>query len=300
MRTCIHCQGRQLSLAQIERLQDWIDRYPHWSRTRLAEQLARRWQWRSASGQFKSFAARSLLLKLEQRHGLRLPPVQQALRRANPWGVVASCGPVLPQREAERIEEPLAKLRPLSFQVVRRGQPLWPQVQAYLQSHHYLSLNRPVGEHLAYLVQDQQQRDLAVVLFGAAAWQCAPRDRFIGWTSLERKRSLAAVVNNSRFLILPTVAVSHLASHVLARITRQLCGDWQTHYGHRIWLVESFVECPRFAGTLYRAANWSYLGQSTGRSRQSRDHRIHGPPKAVFVYPLHRHFREHLQGGRAL
>ena len=62
--------------------------------------------------------------------------------------------------------------------------------------------------------------------------------------------SLSLVTNNTRFLILPWVRVPHLASHLLGRVAARLSADWQQKYGHPIYLLESFVEPPRFAGYL--------------------------------------------------
>jgi hypothetical protein len=134
------------------------------------------------------------------------------------------------------------------------------------------------------------------VLFGAAAWQSAPRDQFIGWSATQRAAGLSRVVNNTRFLILPWVKVPGLASHVLSRAMRRLNADWQSKYGHPVWLVETFVDRERFAGTAYRAANWQAIGPTRGRGRQGPDPRVRSASiKEIFVYPLHRHFRQRLK-----
>jgi hypothetical protein len=158
-----------------------------------------------------------------------------------------------------------------------------------LETYHYLGCDRPVGSHLVYLVQDLSGRDLAVHLVGAAAWQCAARDRAIGWSAEARAAGLHRVANHSRFLILPWVRVPHLATHVLAQIARRIDADWQGRYHHRIHLLETFVEAHRFRGTCYQAANWIHVGQTTGRTRQSRrqrDNQVHAPVKDIYLYPL--------------
>jgi hypothetical protein len=107
---------------------------------------------------------------------------------------------------------------------------------------------------------------------------------------------LSYVVNNTRFLILPGVKVPGLASHILSRAMRRLNADWQSKYGHPVWLVETFVDRERFAGTAYRAANWQSLGHTQGRGRQGPDPRVRSTSiKEVFVYPLHRPFRQRLR-----
>lgn len=122
--------------------------------------------------------------------------------------------------------------------------------------------------------------------FSAAAWKCAPRDQWIGWSALQREAGLAGIANNSRFLILPWVEFPQLASCVLGQIARRIAADWQAKYGHPVALLETFVEAGRFRGTCNRAANWQRRGSSTGRSRQDRHGTLRVPVKDVYAYPL--------------
>jgi hypothetical protein len=145
-----------------------------------------------------------------------------------------------------------------------------------------------------YLVRDVRGQEAAVMVFGAAARKVAVRDAFIGWSIAQRQAHLSSLANQQRFLILPWVRVPHLASHLLALATRRLSADWQARYGHPLWLVESFVEVERFAGTAYRAAGWLRLGTTTGRTRQDRYRTLQSPIKSVWVKPLHPAFRKHL------
>jgi hypothetical protein len=135
---------------------------------------------------------------------------------------------------------------------------------------------------------------LAVSVFGAAAWQCAARDRFIGWSPSQRRQSLHLLANQQRFLILPWVRVDHLGSHILALLEKRLCPDWRSRYGHRIVLVETFVDRQRFAGTVYKAANWVCVGQTSGRSRNDRLRELAVPLKAIWLRSLGQDFRQQL------
>ena len=137
-------------------------------------------------------------------------------------------------------------------------------------------------------------RQARAARFGAAAWKAQPRDAFIGWTAAQRQGRLGQVANNSRFLILPWVRVPQLASHILGQVARRIAADWQGRYGHRVALLETFVERGRFRGSCYRAANWTCVGQTQGRTRQDRQHALQGPVKDVLVYPLQADFRKAL------
>lgn len=293
----IHVQGRCLAKAELLELQSRIDaHHPEWSRHRIARDLCERWEWRTSLGRLKTFAARSLLLTLAARHGLRLPPVRVALRRT-PWGLrpaAAVSAVAMPVPEAIATE--LGSLQPLQWRLAGHGAPERARALAHLQTYHYLGCNRPVGSHLLYLVQAAAGRDLAVHLVGAAAWQCAARDRAIGWNPAARAAGLPRIANHSRFLILPWVRVPQLASHVLGGLTRRIGRDWLAQHGGRLELLETFVEIGRFAGTAYAAANWQPVGATTGRTRQEKHHRAQAPRKAVWIFPLHPHFRQRLGG----
>ena len=291
----IRAQGRTLTLAQLGDLQHLIDEHPDWSRHRIAKELCQRWLWVSALGQPKTFAARSFLLTLALRGQLRLPAVRSEKRRVAPWGLGSIHPPIsAPPVPAVPIESRLENLRPLHWQLAGHGSQERQRALAYLREYHYLGCNRPVGTHLIYLIADAQGREVAIHLVGAAAWQCAPRDRFIGWSTAVRQCQLHRIANHSRFLILPWVKVPHLASHLLGQLTRRVSQDWQAQHGWRLELLETFVERDRFAGTAYRAANWQEVGQTTGRSRQEKEHRALTPIKSVWVYGLHAEFRTHL------
>ena len=251
----------------------------------MSEVLAHRWQWYAASGQLKDMAARSLLLKLHERGLIVLPERRRAPAKrgaeATPelWDLVPS----------EPVEASLSSLRPVRIQVVGPRQPNYHVFQRYLARHHYLGYRGPVGENIGYLVQSCTGVDLACLLFGAAAWQCAPRDRWIGWSAQQRAQRLPFIANNCRFLVLPWVRVTHLASHILSQVAQRIALDWQERYRHPIYLLETFVQADRFRGTCYQAANWMCVGQTTGRTRQNQRHRdnaVHAAVKDIYLYPL--------------
>jgi hypothetical protein len=292
-------QGRFIGEAEIAQVRSVLSEHGGWSRWRVSRHLARIWEWRSASGQLKDMAARTLLLKLEERGLIVLPERRQAspIRRSRkPAFERERQGEIFPEQENAGVEAALAELQPLGIEEISRKKHAGKQAEfsRLLERHHYLSHRGTVGENMQYLVSDRAGNALACVLFGAAAWQCKARDAEIGWDAATRARGLCFVTNNTRFLILPWVRVPHLASHVLGRITRRLSGDWQEKYGHPIHLLETFVDTSRFAGACYRAANWHMVGMTTGRTRQNKTQIPQAAPKAVWLYPLCQDFREAL------
>jgi len=291
-------QGREIGTTELEQICQLLGAHPDWGRRRLSQHLAELWHWRNPAGQLKDMAARTLLLKLEGRGWITLPERRQVpCNRMRAKRVSPLPAPLL---EAP-VQEPLGRLVPLDIREVSAssaGGLSRALFENLLHRHHYLSYRSPVGENLQYLTCDRQGRPLACLLFGAAAWQCADRDAYIGWDGPARSQGLHLIANNTRFLIPSWVRVPHLASHVLSRIARRVSHDWQKKYGHPLYLLETFVEVGRFAGRCYQAANWRRVGRTKGRSRQNRpDGRPYRLPlKDVYVYPLHPCFRARLAG----
>ena len=79
---------------------------------------------------------------------------------------------------------------------------------------------------------------------------------------------------------------------LLAQAAHRLPTDWLAVYGYRPLLLETFVETPRFRGTCYQAANWTYLGQTKGRGKLGPAGQQSLPIKDIWTYPLHPRFRE--------
>jgi hypothetical protein len=282
-------QGRCVTSQDLTQVRTWLSQHPSWHRTRLSRELCVLWGWRNEAGQLKDMACRTLLLKLQARGLIQLPARQRA-----PVNGSRNRHSLDIPHDTTALEISLSSLRPLRVELVASGSSQSRLFQFLLHRYHYLSHHNSVGENLRYLIYDSQDRPLACLLFGSAAWKCRPRDLFIGWNPSQRQQRLHWLTNNTRFLILPWIKVAHLASHTLRLITRRLSRDWQAKYAHPIHLLETFVESDRFRGTCYRAAGWISVGHTTGRGRNSPTQAPQGPTKEVLLQPLHPEFRRRL------
>jgi hypothetical protein len=231
---------------------------------------------------------RGLMLALHRAGHIVLP----AQRQVPPNPLAQRCKPQPLMLEDEPIRCALQELLPLTFRQVRRTEEE-KTFNGLIETHHYLGYTQPVGEHLKYMVYSKDR------LLACLAWSSAPRhlsvrDRFIGWSKEQRQRNLHLLAYNPRFLILPWVAVPHLASHILGRMARILPTDWQRLYGHEVVYLETFVDAARYKGTCYRAANWIVLGLTSGRGNNDLTHKANRPIKQILGYPLCRDFRQRL------
>ena len=288
MEPLLRYRGRAITPTDLAFLRALIVAHPHRSRRALSFAVCAAWQWRQPNGQPCDAICRGLLLRLHRAGHVVLPPPRW--RSTKPWRPRTSAPPV--RVDTSPLAAALRDLHPLEIRQVRRSadEGLF---NGLLAQYHYLGYQQPVGAHLKYLVW-AAGRPVACLAWGSPPRHLGPRDRFIGWSAAARRGNLRFVAYNSRFLILPWVAVPHLASHVLGRMATLVPAEWQRLYGHPIYFLETFIDPARFRGTCYRAANWRVLGRTTGRGHNAPTMRPTRPLKEVLGYPLVKDFRARL------
>lgn len=288
MEILLRYRGRVITPDEGHFIRTLIAAHPEQSRRALSETLCQAWDWRQANGALRSMVCRGLMLALARAGHITLP----AQRRTPPNPLGSRSRPQPIALDTTPLTGSLRDLGPLAIVPVRRtaAEVLF---NSLMETHHYLGYAQPVGEHLKFMVY-AGTRPVALCAWSSAPRHLGPRDRFLGWSPAVRRDNISGIAYNTRFLILPWVQVPHLASHVLARLTRALPGAWQEAYGHPVYWAETFVDTTRYRGTCYRAANWQVLGQTQGRGKDDHTHRANRSIKDVLGLPLCRDYRVRL------
>jgi hypothetical protein len=285
--------GQTVNKEQIAEIAEIIETFPKLSRTELANTVCEIFSWKRPTGKVKSVECRQFLERLDEKGVITLPASRKQY---------ASRGSAKVQRTGKADIQPTisAKLKELSpillIRVKTQAQrQLWYD---YVDRYHYLGHQLPFGAQLRYFIKAGATDELlGCFQFSSPAWKMALRDRWINWNDEQRKVNLQKIVNNSRFLIFPWVEVKNLASSALALAVKRVPDDWLGCYGYRPVLMETLVDRKRFKGTCYKAANWKYMGKTTGRGRADRDNKLQGAAvKDIYVYPLSSRFRQELAG----
>ncbi|MFW6152030.1 MAG: DUF4338 domain-containing protein [Verrucomicrobiota bacterium] len=287
------CRGREITGEQLESIRSLIASNPAASRRALSVKLCEAWNWRQPNGQLSDMVCRGLMLQLHRAGLIKLPPKRYS--PPNPLARERSKPPRIGIDQTP-IRCSVKDLGPLEIRQVRRSE-LEEWYNSLIEYHHYLGYTHAVGEQLKFLVSSFR-RPIGCFTFSSASRHLAPRDRFIGWSADQRKANIHLIAYNSRFLIPPWVQVRHLASHLLGRIAGEISEAWEEFYRHPIYFMETFVDTERFIGSCYRAANWIYLGETTGRGKDDQTHKQNRSLKAVFGYPLCKDFRARLCSGQ--
>ncbi|MFQ5917621.1 MAG: DUF4338 domain-containing protein [Candidatus Binatia bacterium] len=280
-----HYCGRDFSARELAHIRKLISNHPASTRAELSRMTCQALQWYKADGGLKAMSCRVAMLRMQD-DGLIQLPAPTGKRPESRIELTPNTAP-----EAE-IALPVNRLMPLQLcpVVSQAHSRLWNE---YIHRYHYLGYKTLPGAQLRYFVTSGEQF-VALLGFGASAWQAAPRDHYIGWSHDQRKKNLHLIVNNARFLILPWVKSKNLASKILAMAARQLPTDWQARYHYQPVLLETFVEKERFIGTCYKAANWVYAGETKGRGKLGPAGKQSVPIKDLWLYPLTRDFRSAL------
>ncbi|MHB1773987.1 MAG: Druantia anti-phage system protein DruA [Acidimicrobiales bacterium] len=292
METVLRYRGRAVTTADAQFIRELIAAHPAESRRRLSQRLCEAWDWRQANGSLRDMVARGLMLALHRGGHIELPAVRRRLHNPLAAQQVARRRPHPVPVDRTPLRTSLRELGPLTFCQVRRT----PQEALFnwlIESEHYLGYTRAVGEHLKFMVY-AGVRPVALFAWSSAARHLGPRDRHLGWSLEARRRNIRFLAYNTRYLIPSWVQVPHLASHLLSRMTRMLCAEWEKVYGHGVYFAETFVDTTRHRGTCYRAANWQFLGRTQGRGKDDLTHRPNRTVKDVLGLPLVSDFRERL------
>jgi hypothetical protein len=281
-------RGKHVSAEDIAFINALIAQNPADSRRALSKKLCRAWNWVQPNGALRDMICRGLMLGLHRAGHIRLPekknhPKNPFVDRKKPGKVKIDKSP---------INGRLSQIKPFKYQQVRRT-PAEKLFNSLIEHYHYLGYCHPVGEQLKYIVY-WQKRPIACLSWSSAPRHIGCRDRFIGWSAKQRQKGLHLMAYNCRFLILPWVKVACLASHILANMAKIVSKDWLSVYSHPIYFLETFVDKQRFAATCYKAANWLYLGDTTGRGKNDQTHKQNRSIKAVWGYGLSKNFRSKL------
>ncbi|MDX2513390.1 MAG: DUF4338 domain-containing protein, partial [Desulfobacterales bacterium] len=279
---------RSVSKQDIKNINEIIDAHPGKSRRFISQEVCRAWDWRQPNGVLKDMVCRSLLLILDSEGFIKLPP-----RKFTPPNPLANRKkPSCVEVDQTSIQGPLADLLPIKLVPIRKTR-FEKIFNGLVSEHHYLGYTQPVGEHLKYIAFSND-RPIACLSWGSAPWYIGVRDRFIAWSKKIRENNLHLIANNLRFLIMPWVEVSCLASYLLALNRHCLSQDWQDLYGHPVYRIETFVDTEKYRGTCYKADNWICVGQTTGQGKLSKSRQPLLSKKAVYVYPMTKNFRREL------
>lgn len=277
-------RGRKFTNNEIELIGKMAKENRNESRRKISKMICELINWRQPNGVLKDRACRDVLLRMNEKGLIDLPPIRTKPRKKPAKAIHRLKVDFNPPNEDTREID----FKSLRLEMVRSkaNEHLWDYL---IDKYHYLGYRTLIGHYLKYLIYSED-KILGCIGFADAVLKLNIRDKWVGWSIEEREKNLHLVINNVRFLILPWVKVKNLASKILALTNRRVSEDWNVYYRYRPVLFETFVDIGKFIGTSYKAANWIYLGRTEGKGRCGMKYFMHNQPKDVYVYPLKRDY----------
>jgi hypothetical protein len=268
----------------IEYISEVLVNQPFDTRNELAAHACAQFHFYDVRGKSQIAGCLKALRELESAGHFILPVAKHRSGSKSPRRLNA---PVL---QSVEVPESVSDIQDLKLIRVTTNEQraLWNELMI---TEHPLGATLFAGRQLRYLI-DSRHGVLGGIGYAAPALQLADREQWIGWDADQRRTYLHYVAGMNRFLIRPGVRCRNLASKVLSLSTKTMADDFEQQYGYRPLLIESFVDKEQYAGTCYRAANWTEIGETAGRGRQDRFSEAALSTKAIYIYPVDRDFRQ--------
>ena len=284
MRVC----GCEFGQEVIARIAATVQGEPSLSRRALSLRVCEWLQWRAVNGKLKEVSCRKALLELHRRGLIPLPAAEESCFERS--CAKLSVDGLIDAPELQCTLKELGEIRVVAVSSrYSKTSQIW---NGLMERFHYLGKGPLCGAQIRYLVRSSRHGWLGALAFSAAMWRLKAREKYIGWTEAARRANLHRLVCNSRLLILPSVHVPNLASHVLSLCMARLMEDWTVRYGYGPVLVETFVDPKRFSGACYRAANWLWIGQTVARPTAYPNGKVADGPKDIYLHPLQRNWKQ--------
>jgi len=265
--------GQSYSNSIIDDINAIVKAEPGISRRKLSSRICEANEWRSPNGELKTMSFRKTLAELD-RSGIVNLPQAQTIENFNKEPLVLSQSKEQSSQELHLQELGHITVEPITNRRSNEAQ-MW---RLLLDRYHQLGAVKLCGAQIRYIVTSQHYGVIGALAFSSGSFSLKARDEYIGWGQRAKRANLEKIVQNSRFLLVPTIKVANLASHVLALTLERLEQDWYSRYNVAPVLVETFVNPKFYRGTCYRASNWCHVGQTAGR----RD----GQSKDIYLYGL--------------
>ena len=151
------------------------------SRTQISKILCQKWNWHQPNGRLKDMACREVLLTLYRKGLINYPNgIHDGRNKKRNQSIPSFSVNQTP------IKCPLSELKPLELKLAR-GNKLESLYKSLVQQYHYLGYRQIVGSHLTYIAFCDE-RPIACLGWGSAAWSVKSRDAFIGWDKKNQRK----------------------------------------------------------------------------------------------------------------
>lgn len=155
-----------------------------------------------------------------------------------------------------------------------------------IRNRHYVPNRGCHGQQLHYLICLDDEV-IGIISGASSVWAVKSRDDYFGLSKDNKRVALPSIINNVVFRL--EVHLPNLATQVLKLWRETISKDWEERYKVKVHGFETFVVEEDFRkGSLYKADNWDFLGQTAGNTKTHKglstpSERISTTPKLIFA-----------------
>lgn len=272
----------------LEEINETLQSNPSMLRSELTRFLCEKFNFINPAGRLQVASCQKALYEMDEKGLISLPEAKTKNNQAK-W-TPKRLGHAVPI--PENVPQSVEGIGNIELILVKStNEILMKTHNELICSEHPLGDKRIVGRQLRYLIKSEQGF-LGAISFSSAALYLEARDKWMGWEGESLINNRDYIINMSRFLIRNSVKCKNLASYVLGKCVKQVPDDFESHYGYRPLIIETFIDTEHHEGTCYKASNWKFIGQTKGRGRGDRYSKYKKSIKDIYVYPLIDNFRE--------
>jgi hypothetical protein len=135
-----------------------------------------------------------------------------------------------------------------------------------IRNRHYVENRGCHGQQLHYLIKLNGET-VGIISGASSVWAVKSRDEYFKLNKENKPKGLPSIINNVVFRLEKNE--KNLATKVLAIWRKQIAKDWQERYNVIVHGFETFVvENDYRKGTIYKADNWDFLGETAGSTKK--------------------------------
>lgn len=137
-----------------------------------------------------------------------------------------------------------------------------------IRDRHYVPNHGTIGRQVHYKIY--KDNNLIGIITGASAvYACKARDEFFGINKSNRQDIINKIICNTVFRL--EHHEKNLGTQILSLWRKQVVKDWVEKY-HDIPIgFETFIYGEGRFGSMYKADNWSYCGNTSGSTKFHAD-----------------------------
>ncbi len=133
-----------------------------------------------------------------------------------------------------------------------------------IRDRHYVPNHGTIGRQSHYKVY-YNQKLIGIITGASAVYACKPRDEFFNINKENRVEKIGKIICNTVFRLEENIP--NLGTQILSSWRKKMTLDWYVKYKTIPIGFETFIYGEHRFGSMYKADNWEYCGETHGSTK---------------------------------